>query len=152
MNDLWRLVDWGIDILKKLKQLSPVPVKFVHDTDVFLGRYCDRGKYEEYPCIKIINCLDNHEKIAVLTHEIGHALCYKKGCECTASYDDYIKREIHAFKYSLNWLLKNEQKESLHWSIMSIKAFLNRYDHYAKVAEHIMKLKLWQKCLDYVGD
>lgn len=133
--------------IKQLIQLSPVPVEFVHNTNAYLGRYYDYVcNYKEYPCIKIIDCLDNHKKIAVLAHEIGHAICHEKHCGCKWGFE----AEVHAFEYSLKWLLENKQRKSLRWSIESIKTFLNRYDHYTQVAEHIMKSKLWQNCIFYL--
>ena len=138
--------------IEQLIQLSPVPVRFVHDTGDYLGRYCHDNAHEEWPLtrhIKIVDSLDDYGKISVLVHEIGHAICYGKNCECVKTCD-YIMREIHAFEYMLKWLLENKQKESMKWSIKTLKTFLDRYDHYTQVSKHIMKSELWQKCLDYV--
>lgn len=137
-------------ILETLKRLSPVPIEFVCGDRNYLGRYYHEGNYEDYPCIKIINELSNDEKLSVLAHEIGHALCFEKKCECVLT-KDYIKRETHACEYQLSWLLKHKQLKSLEWSMKTLKKWLNRYDHYVEVAQNIMKLKLWQKCLDYVN-
>ena len=66
---------------------------------------------------------------------------------------DHAKREIHAHKYTLKWLLKYKRKEILKQEMKSIVKQANGYacyEYYTKAAKHIMKLKLWQKCLDYI--
>lgn len=139
-------------MLEILKRLSPVPIEFVCKNDSYLGRYYHEDNYEDYPCIKIVDEMPNDEKLSVLAHEIGHALCYEKKCECTLVGKDYIKREIHACEYQLSWLLEHEQLKSLEWSIKTLKEWLSRYDYFAKVAQNIIKMKLWQKCLDYINE
>lgn len=142
--------------IKQLIQLSPVPVEFVHEMDNpnFIGVYY-QGKIKGYTgkaCIEILDELDNCQKVAVLVHEIAHANCDVKNCKCMKNMD-HTEREIHANKFVLSWLLKHKQKEALKREINGLTQQANgctNYKYYIKAAKHVMGLKLWQKCLDYV--
>lgn len=143
--------------IEQLIQLSPVPIKFinlVNNSSYWAGAYFKINESVTGKAyIEILNKLDNYQKIITLTHEIAHANCDTKGCKCMKN-PDYTEREIHANKFTLSWLLKYKQKEALKQEMKSLTAQANgysKYEHYVKAAKHIMKLKLWQKCLDYVG-
>ena len=144
--------------LNMLIRLSPVSVNFVSANKIGLSPngirigvycYCNSLKLKIEPYIEILNSLSKYKKINTLLHEIGHAKCDKEKCPCM-KLDDYIEGEIHAYKYTLEWLLKNKQKKALKIEIEHIEDHLGRTDYYCEAAKHIMKLKLWQKCLDYV--
>lgn len=141
--------------VEQLIRLSPVPVEFVGEMQCpgYAGMFWSEDFSSGHPYIEILDSLENYQKIATLIHEISHAVCKANNCEC------YIKQqkqpelaEIHAYKFELAWLLKNKQKETLEYEIRNIPLLKNRSDHYAGAVKHIMKLKLWQKCLDYVYD
>lgn len=147
-----------IDILKRL---SPASIEFMSRMSVSdcEGMFSYGDKYIGHPLgkIEILDSLLLHEKIATLAHEIGHALCYEKRCKCLQPETvkkNYALAEIHAYKYVLSWLLKNKQKQALIWEMGRIKEnSLNPYaGHYREATKHIMKLKLWQKCLNYVNN
>ena len=143
-------------MLEMLKQLSPVPIEFVDEMECwgYSGMYWGETSSIGHPYIEISNGLENHQKIATLIHEIGHALCDEKKCQCVKTYKENPKlAEIHAYKYELKWLLEHKQKRALKYEMECIESCVEcRLDHYVVATKHIMELKLWQKCLDYVNN
>jgi len=144
-------------MIEILKRLSPVPIEFVDEMEIpgYDGMFWGNEVSSiGHPYIEIDNNLENYQKIATLIHEIGHALCGEKKCQCVKTYEENPKlAEIHAYKYELKWLLEHKQKKALKYEMEGIKSFIeNRPDHYAEAAKHIMKLKLWQKCLNFVNN
>lgn len=144
--------------IKSLIHLSPVPIYFMETMRIsdFCGTFWKGTKNDGdgKPYIEIHAKLEDYQKIAILAHEIGHAKCYEKNCKCMKN-SDHTEREIHATKFELRWLLKCKQKNSLRWEMNDIIKQVNGCTlrlYYLKAAKHIMKLKLWQKCLDYVGE
>ena len=141
-------------MIEMLKRLSPVPIKFVDEMRHwgYDGMFWYGNFSPGHPYIEILNDLEKHIKIAVLIHEIAHAMCNEKNCKCLKMYEkNPALAEIHAFKYTLKWLLEHKQKRALRYELKVIESYIeNRSDHYVDVAKHIMKLKLWQKCLNYV--
>lgn len=143
-------------ILKQLVKLSPVPIKFVDimDNCNFIGCYY-QGEIKGYigkARIEIFDDLTDCRKMITLVHEIGHAQCDAKNCECMNN-PDHAQREIHANKFTLSWLLKHKQKEALDREMNNITQQANDntcYEYYAKAAKHVIALKLWQKCLSYI--
>lgn len=136
-------------MIEMLKQLSPVPIKFKNGREMSdIGLYFAEDTYYS-PHIEIANDLEKHHKIAILAHEIGHALCSKKNCKCMINKDDHTLAEYHAFKFELEWLLKHKQRKALKSTVKNIKSCHS--GPHKSAAKHIMRLKLWQKCLDYVG-
>ena len=139
-----------------LKRLSPVPITFTElecpeDIGVFFwshGETLFSGTGER---IEVSENLQQSQRIAILSHEVGHALCFEKKCKCFEN-SDIAKREIHAHKYSLRFLLKHEQKESLKWLINDIEERSAKYDLWEKILKHLIKSKLWQKCLNFVNN
>lgn len=137
-------------MIDKLIKLSPVPVNFV-DTIQHAGNYCyDSGKYEKDAHINVYTEQKEYKKIGTLAHEISHAMCDADNCGCIKSLRE--EREIHAYVFELNWLLKHKQKEALEHVIHKLTNFTEGNDYYAEAAKHIMKLKLWKKCLKFVGE
>jgi len=141
-----------------LIQLSPVPVNFVSAkkkigfsfAGIRIGvYYCESPKSKVEPHIEILNSLNKHKMIGTLLHEIGHARCDREKCSCLKS-DDLAESEIHAYEYTLEWLLKNKQKKTLKTEIKHIKRQVDKMDYYGDAIKHIMKTELWQKCLNYV--
>lgn len=118
----------------------------------FVGVYYRNKEYMGKARIEILDDLSTDQKIATLVHEIAHAICDVKNCRCMQN-PDHTKREIHAVKFTLSWLLKHKQKELLQQEINQLRRQANgysNYDYYIRAAKHIMKLKLWQKCIDYL--
>lgn len=152
---------WYIPIkntmLSELVKTSPVSVNFVSEVSIlpsttnaitiggFLSKHDGRAK----ACIEVLNSLSEHQKIATLLHEIGHAKCSKKKCKCRTTQS--AEGEIHANEYTLSWLLKNKHKKILKIAMRHIKDNSDRTDYYGEAAKCIMDSKLWQKCLKYVG-
>ena len=143
-----------MDIIERLIRLSPVPVEFVDETTVsdFCGTYFKTGTYAGKTYIEIWDKLNDSEKIITLIHETGHAMCDAKNCECMKN-SDHTEREIHANKFTLNQLIKHKLKKELKLEMKRIaeqaRGLVCR-EYYIEAAQHIMELKLWQKCLDYI--
>lgn len=142
-------------MIEVLEQLSPVPVYFLETDSMFAGTYQTKAESIAGKAhIKIDNRLTDSQKITTLIHEISHALCDVKDCKCLKN-PDHTEREIHANKATLRQLIKYRQKEALEEEMERIEqqaAGMTHYVCYLNAAKHIMKLKLWQKCLDYVGE
>ena len=140
-------------MIEMLKRLSPVSIIFTEPEQGCFAYYCNENESMNLlKRIEIDKTLKPHENIAILAHEIAHALHDVKNCKCMKN-PDYVEREIHAHKDSLRFLLKHKQKKALKWLIKIIREHSNEgcYNNEAQpAAKHIMKLKLWQKCLDYV--
>lgn len=136
--------------LARLIKLSPVPVEFTAGEPGYAGSFVHGGLSEYYPHIEIKNKLELSEKISALIHEIAHAICHSKNCKCMRNSVPSAEKEIHVFKFQLNWLLEHKQKEPLERAVEVVEKCLERDDFYAGVAKHIMKLKLWEKCVEFI--
>ena len=139
-------------MIEMLKQLSPVPITVMAlEYPKDLGVFYWGGEIAPFSGrrIEISELLSQPQHIVVLSHEVGHALCLAKNCKCFNN-PNIIKREIHAHKYTLRLLLKHKQKEALKWAVEDIKNRSYYQDGFEKILKHLVKLKLWQKCLDYV--
>ena len=141
--------------LKDLVCLSPVSVYFFEMDGIFVGTYYDKAESITGKAhIEIDSKLTNNQKITTLIHEIGHAFCDAKGCKCMKN-SDHTEREIHTNIFVLRQLIKHKQKEILREEIHHIEqvaAGAAFHEYYINAADHIMKIKLWQKCLDYIGE
>jgi hypothetical protein len=141
------------DTMLYLEKLSPISVEFTNEMmPGYNGFYshCGDFDFDINHHIEINDNLPDYKKIGVLAHEIGHAMCDKENCDCMKNPNRKY-REIHAYTYELEWLLKHKQKKGLKWVINKL-AYWAKYDSgcYAGAAKHITKTELWQKCLDYV--
>lgn len=143
-----------IPTIKELVQISPVPIQFMSalSTPGYNGLYIHPDSvYSGCKArIEIKSELKGEHKLAVLVHEISHALCAQKNCKCQSSP---ALREQHAYTYELKWLLKHKLKEALRSEMRHIKTL--RFDvmpQYRMATEKIMKSKLWRRCLIYVGE
>lgn len=148
------IIESGIDYVISL---SSVPISFVgeigvsKDGEIVIGRCYYTGNLFDSKLqshIEIRNDLGEHEKIACLLHEISHIKCYKKKCECSKPINK-LKAEIHAFTYTLKWLLKYKHKKALKIEMQLIQSYSKGL--YYEVAKHIIKSKLWKKCMKYIS-
>jgi len=147
--------------LKELEKLSPYPINYVNKWRYEHGAFFP--KFSTFYCrIEINKDLSEDVKLATLAHEVGHALCYKKGCKCmeyahelgTHISSKYTMTEYHANKFAIKFLLENKQKEALKDIIKVILEDSQDYFNGAhqKACKKIMKLKLWKKALDFVEE
>ncbi len=158
-------------MIEEVIKLSPVPVVFVADDKLepneggcyspgsaqviphwpvlhkaVFNFYSWIGVLKEItPYIKISDSLSYHEKTSTLLHEIGHALCWKKNCDCCWKNKKY--REIHADEYALNWLLENNLSKSLQKKLLYIKCLSEQNNYHGEAARHTMKTELWIECI-----
>lgn len=145
-----------MNTIENIKRLCPVPIHFM-DTmthSQFAGCYYDIKDCSGKPYIEIDNSLTDSQTITTLIHETGHALCDSKGCKCMSN-PDHTEREIHANKFVLRQLMKYKLKKELKEEMERIEQQVignTIYVYYEHAAKHTMKLKLWQKCLDYIGE
>ncbi|MCK5611627.1 hypothetical protein KAR91_57685 [Candidatus Pacearchaeota archaeon] len=153
---MWYIPIWPtwFITLDNIIQLSPVPVRFVNDILSGSNGFYSHNENFDFDAnhhIGIKDDLKDYQKIAVLIHEIGHAKCDKKNCDCMKN-PNHKYREIHAYMYELKWLLKHNQREGLNWIVNKLIDIANwEPGYYTEAAKHIMKTKLWQKCLRYIG-
>ena len=139
-------------MIEVLKRLASVPVIFTNldALGTFFWKKSSSALYFDKR-IEIDKSLQQHQRIAVLSHEVGHALCFEKDCKCFEGRD-IIQREFHAHKYALKFLLKYKQKKALKWMMKDIIERSHDNPFFEKPLKRLMKLKLWQKCLDYIGE
>jgi hypothetical protein len=133
-------------LLDDLIKLSPYPVYFTEEP------YKAAFYYEDV-YIKIEETMSYDEKVYSLAHELGHALCHKNKCKCYAKHSNRneMLREYHAFKYSLELLLRLKHKQSLIPCIDEIIYSFYNYDEKYKIAAiRIMKTDLWKQCVKFV--
>lgn len=140
-------------LLEKMIQLSPVPVRFIRKSIFWrlrlsprAGQYCHRGIDANHPHIEVVDRLSYDAKLAVLAHEIGHAICDKRDCDCM-TYDDDTMTEIHACRFALKWLLGLKQGEALRWSRRCIR--FNYTPVGCRVMEQLRDSELWEESLTY---
>ena len=148
-----------MNVIKKLIELSPCKVIFGQWLDVYYGAYdysnFSAGVQKTEIQIEVNHPI--HEQIAVLAHELGHALCAQKGCKCRLKHKEYgsmiitdeVLTEYHAFKYALTWLLKHKQKKSLQW----VMPFMGKeWGPHLIAVRKVKKLKLWEKCKRFIEE
>lgn len=133
--------------LTELKEISPYPVHFgLMD----LGFWSDEptGQFNHIlKRIEISKAGTPAEKFAVLSHEIGHASCYKKGCFCSKKIGN--AGEYHAFKAGL--LGCADYKEALLFTVSIIRQCASDKmgeSCHTKAARRVVKTKLYaEACL-----
>ena len=142
-----------MNVIKRLIELSPCVVQFTSVMHYY-GEFCHPDEAENH--IKVYSGAKEYEQIAVLAHEIGHALCEEKKCKCRKSLPgDHAPTEYHAMKFGLNWLLKHRHKESLMWEVDNLEkwsVFCQCSPDHQKAARKVMKLKLWKKCKKFIEE
>ena len=134
-------------LLDKLYKLSPCPI--YENNLMFFG-----GDYnEDKLCIRISGgWTGDNDRIVVLAHEVGHAICHKNKCKCFDIKHGMLC-EFHANLFALTWLYKQHDTEALYVCIKHIISQSRKLNHsmgHARAAKFLLRTKLWKKCLDYV--
>lgn len=149
-----------MNYLEEVYQFSPVEIREVLPLRLaahgFSAAYYNKAMREEgCPHIEYRSDLTEEEKLLDLVHEVGHAVCDKNDCRCMRSTKYKWMREYHAAIFSLKWWLKRKDKRHLKLTIEDIKIWRTYSIHngiYQKATKKVVKLKLWQKCLNFIGD
>ena len=88
--------------------------------------------------------------MGVLAHEIGHALCHKRHCNCFINGDKAL-RELHAMRFSLRFMLRYKLTAALRQEIKSLSGKYKN-DHFRKATKLIKKEKIWRESLRFIRD
>lgn len=140
---------------KDIIKLSPYPVKMEH-----IGSWAGwfswgDGTHEIYqhpnykPYIKIDECLDSVERMAVLIHEVGHAIHYQRHCKCMCEHNEHKRQylvELHAYRFALRFMIKHNLLDALQYEydkMIESTDFLP--SAYCRVFKKIKTEELWQK-------
>lgn len=128
----------------QLKQLSPYPISNFLDSRFVYG-----GKS---PVIMISTLVKNPAiKTAMLAHEIGHAIHYKRNCKCFIN-NDQVLIELHAHRFALHFMLRYKFIGALHYCILYTKNNMSHFPrHYVVAFEQLQTEKIWDKCLKFLG-
>lgn len=142
------------ELFGQLVKQTPCPVR-VETSYRDIGRYYSTNQYTSRPIpyIEIESTGNNLENVISLLHEKAHAAHEKNNCKCM-NVDNHTLAEYHAFRDSLKTALKLNDKEIVKLIIRDIKKAARDVDQNAhrSAARRIVKLKLWQKALDFVKD
>lgn len=102
--------------------------------------------------IEIDMNLPNHQKLAILYHEIGHwedkhdYYKYKN----SPAYVQMCERELQADNYALARLLREKCKQSLKWA-MAITVHPHAYTvKYPEYKRRLLRSRLWCDCDNYI--
>lgn len=144
-------------LFAQIVEQTPCPVKIeIDDTIQHLSegffQSKDRFHSDAFIVIKTIDNDNNIESIVSLLHEKVHAEHEKNGCKCMSLSDNQLLAEYHAYKDGIKAALKLNNKEVLIATIKYIDylRILPYQSTHRTAARRIVKLKLWQKALDFV--
>lgn len=129
--------------IDRILSICPCPVIFGEWFWMNYGMYDYRQFTNKR--IQIDQTKPKHVQIAVLAHEVGHALCDAKNCRCRRA--NSTLSEFHAQLFALSTLLEHKSKKALNFliSIIEEEAASGNSIH-ARADRHIMRLFLWKKC------
>lgn len=130
----------------------PCPVILTRNCLNTTSYYYSKAVYANKRRIEI-NSMGNYaEDIVSLIHEKVHAEHETKKCKCM-NLTNRTLAEYHAYKEGLQIALKSGKKAIIKKTILLIKsqAELNYPNEHTSAAKRVMKLKIWQKCLDYLA-
>ncbi|MCK5607948.1 hypothetical protein KAR91_39070 [Candidatus Pacearchaeota archaeon] len=128
-----------------LVKMSPCPVS-VEPIKFSKGIY--RTILQE---IIIADSISLIQRIAVLTHEIGHALHYKRKCRCFFLHNDFLC-EYHAHRFAMRFMLRYRLKGALRYTFNCMKREWSTFGYpYDRVTARLQQEKIWQRCRDYLG-
>jgi hypothetical protein len=133
---------------KKLKKLCPVPIVNAHDEEA-LGYYEPIDKYVAVNEKTILRQYKDHIPrviLAVLAHEIQHAICYDTKCECRFT----SRVEYHAYEAELKFAVDVGDQELAKVILSDLDRVVD--DNYTEYPDHIdavkklRKTKLYKQC------
>lgn len=141
-------------LFTRLVEQTPCLVKIIA-SERDIGQYYSTNQYtsRSIPHIEIESTGDKAENVVSLLHEKVHAEHEKNGCKCM-DLSSHTFSEYHAFRDSLKAALKFGDKKIVKLMLRDINKETNRNDQcvHRSAARRIVKLKLWQKALDFVKD
>jgi hypothetical protein len=138
--------------IERLIELCPCEVII----DDWIWYFGSEGCYEhagvannQTPRILIQEGQSEDVTIYSIAHELGHALCGKKGCRCMArDRKDSVLAEYHAEIFNLRWQLRRKNKGAMRKTLNNIEKYTvsHPYSDHVKAWNMLKKLKLWEKC------
>lgn len=145
----------GVMNIKQIIKLSPYPVKieYIGYYDGFF-EWANAGDDRPYqnkdfqPHIKVDKALSGARQLAVLIHELGHAIHYKKHCRCYTKYDGYNRHlaELHAYQYALQFMIKHKLLDALQYEYDHIIRLEKHQEVlYRNVSKKIQTKRIWKK-------
>lgn len=129
----------------QLERIAPYPVVNYEENPKYGGRFV----YGDKPVIKIAPYMKTPAiRVAILVHEIGHAIHYKRGCKCM---DEWELSELHAHRFALRFMLRYKFVTALRYTIRhTINGMPHFPRYYVTAFEQLQTEKIWQKCLDFL--
>ena len=145
---------------KKLKQNCRYPIYEVFDEkgyDGFRGQFHTRkskygdGRIELKRENLVLQAnMPRIQKEATLVHELGHARCAGRQCECLL-HNNKMQAELHAELYALHFLLKHHRKQALRFRINVLHPYWYGKDARYNDALLIIKTrKIYTRCKKYI--
>ncbi len=146
--------------LAELEKLSPCKIEYGQWYNVCFGcyDYYQSTVARPFGAIRIDNKETIDTQLAVLSHEIGHAVCDNNQCNCVQNVRLHKECnsliELHAHLFALKWLIKNKHKKALNKLIAIIKnvSIINEDCAHRTAANELMKKRIWRKCLKLIGE
>lgn len=102
--------------------------------------------------IELQKNLSDIEQEATLVHELGHARCDKRNCECMHGRWTKLTRvriELHAELHTLHFLLKHGRKQALSFRLHHLHPCWN-YTPYAEVLHILKKRRIYKRCQKFI--
>lgn len=128
------------------------PVYLKNADDGFsVGTYYDKRNFPRTSKIVIMSIGNKAENIVHLIHEKIHLEHETKNCKCM-SLNKRTLAEYHAYKGGLQTALKLNDKNIIEETLLLISGQAETIggNPHKIAAKKIMKLKLWQKALDFI--
>ncbi|MCK4824347.1 hypothetical protein KA005_51825 [bacterium] len=102
--------------------------------------------------IELQKNLSDIEQEATLVHELGHARCDKRDCECMYSrWTEFsrVRIELHAELYALHFLLKHHRKQALTFRLTYLHPRWTDLP-YREVLQILKKRRIYKRCQEFV--
>ena len=139
------------EIYQQLIVQCPCPVNTIKisSENESIGVYYAKRSYA--PAIEIYSRRNQSEDVVNLIHEKIHADHDAKNCECMVSYDKTLA-EYHAYKEGLQIILKFNSKHIIREALLLIRGQTELFQEccHKTAAKKVMKLKIWEKCENYL--
>lgn len=143
---------------EKLVKLLPYPVKIEYGGMYSAGAFVwgDGIHHRPYcgfePYVQVNPSLSKIERMVVLIHELGHAICHREHCKCYTEYDGKNKYlpELHAYRFFLKFTLKHKMTDILRheYDIMDMRTDYPAL--YQEVVDQIKTERIWRKATKYL--